>query len=131
MEKNSPNNPSTHMYTNPQHLGDEEILPGTDKNSENLKETEFENLNGKCLNGDIEMELSPNISEDSSGHIKTNLQSWKRLLRISIPMDNEKPIFQTHIKQSSSSSSLAESLIHKKLAIESSFGDALPPCHPP
>ena len=75
MENNSPNNPSTHMYTNPQHLGDEEILPGTDKNSENLKETKFENLNRECLNGDIEMELSPNISEDSSGHIKTNLQS--------------------------------------------------------
>ena len=123
------------MYTNPQHLGDEEIIPGTDKNSENLKEMEFENLNGECLNSDIEMELSPNISEDSSGHIKTNLQSWKRLLRnsnpISIPVDNEKPIFQTHFKQSSSSSSLAESLIHKKLAIKSSFGDTFPPCHPP
>ena len=134
MENNSPNNPLTQMYPHPQHLGGEEILPGTNKNSKKLKETEFENLNSDFLNNDIEMELSPNISEDSLGHIKTSLQSWKQLLRNSNPtllsIDNEKPMFQTHIKRTSSSSSSVESLIHKKLAIESSFGDTFPQCHP-
>jgi len=85
MENNLPNNPSTHTYPNPQHLGGEEILIGLDKNLEKLKETEFEILKRECLNGDIEMELSPNISEDSSGHINTSLRSWKWLLRNSNP----------------------------------------------
>ena len=135
MENNSPNNPSIHTYLTPQHLGCEENLPGKYKNSEKLKEKEFEILNGEFLNGYIDMELSPNVSEDSSGHTKTSLRSWKRLLGNSNPtslsIDNKKPVFQTHIKRTSSRSSSVESQIHKKLATESFSGDTLPPCHPP
>ena len=76
MENNSPNNPSTQTYPYPQHLGGEEILPGIDKNSEKLKETDLENLNRDFLNGDIDMELSPNI--------RTSLQScWDTSKQVS------------------------------------------------
>ena len=137
-ETNSPKNPSTHTYPNPQHLGDVENFLGTNKKLVKLKEMEFENLNGACLNCDMEMDLSPNITADSLGHIKTSLLSWKRILRNSNPISsfvaNEKPLVQTHIKWTSSDPSSIESSIHKKLAIEStqaSSGDTLPPCHPP
>lgn len=83
----------------------------------------FKNSNRDCSNYDIEMDLSSNITEDSSGHIKTSLRSWKRLLRnsnsISSSEDNEKPLLHIRIKCPNSESSSLESPIHKKLAIES------------
>ena len=137
-ESNSSKNPSTHSYHSPQHLGDDEIFSGSDSSSKNSKEMAFKNSNGDFSNCDIEMELSPNISEDSLGHIKTSLRSWKRLLRNSNPIssleDNKKSLLHSHIKQPNSESSSLESPIHKKLAIEGDqlfFGGTIPPCHPP
>lgn len=137
-ESNSSKNPSTHPYHSPQHLGDDEIFSGSDSSSKNSKEMAFKNSNGDFSNCDIEMELSPNISEDSLGHIKTSLRSWKRLLRNSNPIssleDNKKSLLHSHIKQPNSESSSLESPIHKKLAIEGDqlfFGGTIPPCHPP
>lgn len=63
------------MNLNPHNLGGEVILPVPNDSSEKSKETEPENLNGECLVEDIEMELSPDSSEEFSDHIKTSLQS--------------------------------------------------------
>lgn len=75
MENNSHKNPSIHVNPNPHNLGGEVILPVPNDSSEKSKETELENLNGECLVEDIEMELSPDSSEEFSDHIKTSLQS--------------------------------------------------------
>lgn len=73
--------------------------------------------------------------EEFSSHIKTSLRSWKRLLRNSNPtpllVDSEKPMFQTHSKQTNSISPSVEHPRPKKLAIESPTGDTLPPFHHP
>ena len=63
------------MNPNPHILGSVVTLHVPDDSSENSKETELENLNGECLIEDIEMELSPDSSEEFSDHIKTSLQS--------------------------------------------------------
>ena len=78
----------------PHNLGEVEVLPILEDNSEKPTETGIENLNTDCLVEDIEMELPRDCSEDFSGHIKTNLRSWKRVLRKlgskSIPTESEK-----------------------------------------
>ena len=135
MENNLHKNPSIQVNPNPHILGSVVTLPVPDDSSENSKETELENLNGECLIEDIEMELSPDCSEESLGHIKTSLRSWKRLMRNPnpnpLPVDSKKPMFPTHIKWSNSNSSSIEYPRPKKLAIERLGEDTLPPCQPP
>ena len=36
---------------------------------------------GEYSNVDVEMEITPNISEDLSGYNKSSLRSWKRIMR--------------------------------------------------
>ena len=36
---------------------------------------------GGYSNVDVEMEITPNISEDFSGYNKSSLRSWKRIMR--------------------------------------------------
>ena len=135
MESKSHKYPSIQVNPDPHNLGEVETLPVPKDSSEKSKETKIENLNKEYLVEDIEMELPQDCSEDSSGHIKTSLRSWKQLLRNSnpkpIPIDNEKPIFQTHIKRTNSNSSSDEYPRPKKLAIERLVGGTLPPCQPP
>ena len=123
------------MNPDPHNLGKVEVLSILEDSSEKPTETGIENSNTECLVEDTEMELPRDCSEDFLGHIKTNLRSWKRVLRKSssksIPTESEKFLCQTHIKRTNPNSSSVENPRPKKLAIERLVGGTLPPCQPP
>ena len=135
MESESHKHQLIQVTPDPQNLGNVEILSIPKDSSTKLTETGVENLNTESLVEDTEMELNRDCREDISVHTKTNLRSWKRVLRKSsskpTPTESEEFLCQTHIKRSNSNSSSVEYPRPKKLAIERPVGGTLPPCQPP
>lgn len=135
MESESHKHQLIRVNPNPQNIGKVEILSIPKNSSTKPTETGVENSNIESLVEDTEMELPRDCSEEFSVHTKTNLRSWKRVLRKSsskpIPTESEKLLCQTHIKRTNPNSSSVENPRPKKLAIERLVGGTLPPCQPP
>ena len=135
MERESHKHQPIQVSPDPQNIGNVEILPIPKDSSTKPTETGVENLNTESLVEDTEMELNRDCSEDISVHTKTNLRSWKRVLRKSsskpTPTESEEVLCQTHIKRTNSNSSSVEYPRPKKLAIERLVGGTPSPCQPP
>ena len=135
MEKESHKHQPIQVSPDPQNIGNVEILSIPKDSSTKSTETGVENLNTESLVEDTEMELNRDCSEDISVHTKTNLRSWKRVLRKSsskpTPTESEEVLCQTHIKRTNSNSSSVEYPRPKKLAIERLVGGTPSPCQPP
>ena len=88
-------------------------------NLKKIRAMENKILNGGYSNIDVEMEITRNFPEDLSGHNKSSLQSWQRILR---DPNNQSSIdvlnHSSHLAKRSSTVSIPlDSPTHKKQVI--------------